>query len=112
MPYFALLDSRSIAIPALESSRGASMNETVPILLGATSGLFVGASTARYRFWLWLAASVLLGLLATVITGEWKVSWAFLLIDIPLVAFASAAVFVVARSARLRWDAEHRYVGK
>jgi len=39
--------------------------------------------------------------LATVVSGEYLISWSFLLIDIPLVAVSSAAGLFVTH--RLRW---------
>jgi hypothetical protein len=43
-----------------------------------------------------------LGTLATIISGEYKIGWEFLLIDIPLVALSSAAAFATARTIRRR----------
>jgi hypothetical protein len=41
------------------------------------------------------------GVLATVLSGEYLISWSFLLIDIPLVAVSAAASLYVTH--RLRW---------
>jgi hypothetical protein len=41
------------------------------------------------------------GVLATVVSGEYLISWSFLLIDIPLVAVSAAAGLFVTH--RLRW---------
>jgi hypothetical protein len=41
------------------------------------------------------------GVLATVVSGEYLISWSFLLIGIPLVAVSAAAGLFVAD--RLRW---------
>ena len=48
--------------------------------------LVLGSLTARRRVLVGLALSVVAGMVATVVSGEWRISWAFLLIDIPLVA--------------------------
>jgi hypothetical protein len=37
-----------------------------------------------------------------VLSGEWRVSWAFLLIDIPLVAACAAIGFLASRAVVLR----------
>jgi hypothetical protein len=49
-----------------------------------------------------LAFSVVAGVLATVVSGEWRVSWAFLLIDIPLVAVSAVAGDLLSRRVVLR----------
>lgn len=76
------------------------MTEIVPVVLGACSGLLIGRITARYGWWPWLFVAVGLGFAATVLTGEWRLTWAYLLIDIPLVAVSSVAVFT---ATRYRW---------
>lgn len=78
------------------------MAEIVPIVLGLVSGLIVGASTVHYPVLRWLLASLLLGVAATVLTGEWRLSWAYIAVDVPLVAFASAVGFALARKTRQR----------
>jgi hypothetical protein len=47
-----------------------------------------------------LVASILLGTAATIVSGEYKVSWGFLLIDIPLVALSSLAGLTTVRIIR------------
>jgi hypothetical protein len=42
-----------------------------------------------------------LGLLATVISGEYKIAWEFLLVDIPLVAASAWVGYLVARHFRI-----------
>lgn len=77
-------------------------NEIFPVAAGLIAGLVLGTVTARRRPWVWALLSVVLGLAATVLSGEFKTTWAFLLIDIPLVGAASAASFLVSRMVRLR----------
>lgn len=77
-------------------------NEIFPVVSGLVAGLVLGTVTARHRPWVWALLSVVLGLLATVLSGEFKTTWAFLLIDIPLVGAASAASFLGSRAVRLR----------
>jgi hypothetical protein len=78
------------------------MNEVVPVALGVVIGAMVGLLTARYKPWLWVTVSIIIGCLATVLTGEWRISWAFLLIDIPLIGLFSALGFLVVRQLRQR----------
>ena len=73
-------------------------NEFFPVIAGLLIGLIMGGVTARKRPWAWLALSVLFGLAATVLSGEYQVSWEYLLVDIPLVAGASAVAFAVSRA--------------
>jgi hypothetical protein len=78
------------------------MQELIPLL----SGLAVGVALGSLRPGLWLplgaCSAVGLGTLATVATGEFEVSWGFLLVDIPLVALASVCGFAIARRVRHR----------
>ncbi len=72
------------------------MNE--PELLPIASGLFVGCVLGLVRPGLrvpvGIALAILFGVMATVASGEFLESWAFLLIDIPLVAIAAVIGFV------------------
>jgi hypothetical protein len=45
--------------------------------------------------------AIILGSLATIISGEFRIGWEFLLIDIPLVALTAAATASVVSRARL-----------
>jgi hypothetical protein len=50
--------------------------------------------------------AIALGVMATVVTGEAAVSWAFVLIDVPMVAVAASVGFLVARGLeRVGWKA-------
>ena len=77
-------------------------NEFLPLISGVIAGLLLGGVTARRRPMVWALLSVGLGLLATVATGEFKATWAYLLVDIPLVGAASSATFLAARHVRRR----------
>jgi hypothetical protein len=46
-----------------------------------------------------LLLSVLLGVAATMLSGEFRIGWEYLLIDIPLVAVSAAAIYWVTRGA-------------
>jgi hypothetical protein len=63
-------------------------NEIVPVILG----LALGCALGRMRSWrVALVLATMLGVLATIITGEFRLSWGFVLLDVPLVAAAAAA---------------------
>lgn len=73
------------------------MSEIIPVLHGCGVGVLCSSLNSRRWLSFWLGLSVLFGAAATVVTGEWKVGWEFLLIDIPLVA-ASSFAFIVLRN--------------
>ena len=68
------------------------MGELLPIALGAAIGLLFGALGPRRRWVVCGIAAVAAGFVATVVSGEFRLSWAFLLIDIPLVVTAALIV--------------------
>ena len=78
------------------------MTELFPIVAGLLCGLVLGSLTARRLVLVGLAFSVVAGVLATVVSGEWRISWAFLLIDIPLVAVSAVVGDLLSRSVVLR----------
>ncbi|MEU7855244.1 hypothetical protein [Nonomuraea sp. NPDC049141] len=86
------------------------MNELVPVAFGLASGLLLGVLTARRRTVVWIVTSVVLGATATFLTGEWRVSWAFLLIDIPIVAGTAVLAYVAARRLTIRWLTAHNRI--
>ncbi len=76
------------------------MTELLPIVSGLVAGLVLGLARPRVRLPLGVAAALGLGLLATVVSGEFRVSWGFLLLDVPLVALSSATGLVLATRLR------------
>jgi high-affinity Fe2+/Pb2+ permease len=60
------------------------------------------------RLWVGVLLSVVLGALATFLSGESEISWAFLLIDIPLVAVSSMFSLAVVKRLRTRPAGETR----
>ena len=79
------------------------MNELFPVLYGMCVGFACSfIASPRRRRASWLGLSALFGVAATVLTGEWKLGWEFLLIDIPLVAGSSYAVILLAAWIRRR----------
>jgi hypothetical protein len=78
------------------------MNELFPLLSGLLVGSLLTLIRPQMRLAVGVITSVVLGTTATVVSGEYKIGWEFLLIDIPLVAIASAAGFATARAIRRR----------
>jgi hypothetical protein len=79
-------------------------NELFPIVSGLILGAALTLVRPRLRPAVGGAAVVLLGWLATVISGEYKIGWEFLFVDIPLVAICAAASFVTVRAAHRRFS--------
>lgn len=73
------------------------MQELIPLFLGLILGVGLGTLRPGIRLPVGAALSVAAGVLATVVTGEFEATWAYLLIDIPLVAGAAALGLMAAR---------------
>ena len=73
------------------------MQELFPILFGLILGAGLGFVRPSMRLPVGAALAIVLGVLATVITGEFKSSWGYLLIDIPLVGLAAIAGLLAGR---------------
>jgi hypothetical protein len=83
------------------------VQELVPLFSGFAAGVALGALRPSLRLPVGAALAVVLGVLATIVTGEFKTSWEFVLIDIPLVALATMFGLAVARQGarhKLRSD--------
>lgn len=78
------------------------MEEILPVASGIFLGALIGLLRPSLRFPMGALLIVAFGLLATVASGEYLISWSFLLIDIPLVAVSAAASLYVTH--RLRWS--------
>ena len=77
------------------------MHEVFPIVAGALTGLAVlRIESIRLRAFVLIVMSILLGVVATIISGEALISWAFVLIDIPLVLCSA----LVAIGVVLAWQ--------
>jgi hypothetical protein len=76
------------------------MQELFPLACGLLLGVGLGVVRPTLRLPVGAALAIVLGLLATVITGEFKTSWAYLLFDIPLVGFAAFLGFLSGRRVR------------
>jgi hypothetical protein len=78
------------------------MHERFPVVSGAVRGIVVAAIRPSLRLWVGVLLSGLLGLTATVVSGEFRTGWEYLSVDITLVAASAAVSFVLARAAVLR----------
>jgi hypothetical protein len=78
------------------------VSELFPIATGLVLGSTLALIRPRIRLAVGVAGSVVLGTLATIVSGEYAIGWEFLLIDIPLVAVCSAAGLASARALRRR----------
>jgi len=77
------------------------VEELLPVASGLVIGLILGLLRPSLRMPVGLISIIAFGVLATVVSGEYLISWSFLLIDIPLVAVSAAACLFVTH--RLRW---------
>jgi hydrogenase/urease accessory protein HupE len=73
------------------------MTEIFPFASGVLVGVLVAL---RPRIPVAVAAllAVILGTLATIVSGEFRLSWAYLYFDIPFVALTAVGTTVLARS--------------
>ncbi|HEY7487638.1 MAG TPA: hypothetical protein VH912_24505 [Streptosporangiaceae bacterium] len=78
------------------------LNELFPIVSGVLLGLLIGTIRPSLRLWVGVPLATILGVLATVVSGEFRIGWEFLLIDIPLVAASAIATILVGRLIRHR----------
>lgn len=76
------------------------MHELFPITAGLLLGSLLQFLRPSLRLPVGLAAAVAIGVTATVISGEYKIGWEFLAIDIPGAAIAMAAGFVATKRVR------------
>ena len=77
------------------------VEELLPVASGLVIGLILGLLRPALRVPIGVVLIIAFGVIATVVSGEYLISWSFLLIDIPLVAVSSAAGLIVMH--RLRW---------
>lgn len=78
------------------------MSELFPVLSGVVIGVALGAIAPNLRVPIALALALVIGFVATVISGEYSLTWGYLLVDIPLVGVSTATSYLVARAIRLR----------
>jgi hypothetical protein len=77
------------------------MDELVPVILGIILGVLIGRSTTGItRIALSIAAVLVSGATATVLSGEYVQSWIYLLLDLGEAALGLALGFVIAHRFR------------
>jgi hypothetical protein len=87
-------------VGAFNKPRRCLMNEVFPIVSGLIIGLLVGLLRPSLRLGVAVLLSVAFGVVATVVSGEFRISWGYLLVDIPLVAGSAGLSFLLTRAAR------------
>lgn len=71
------------------------MNEVFPVVAGLLLGFAAfRIESIRLRAIVVAVVSVLLGVVATIISGESLISWAFVLIDVPLVLACAVGALI------------------
>ena len=84
------------------------MHEVFPVVAGAMVGLLtMRIMNIRLRTLAFVVLSVIFGVAATTLSGEFAIGWEFLLIDIPLVMATAVATVAIATRAP-RWVAARR----
>jgi xanthosine utilization system XapX-like protein len=76
------------------------VEELLPVASGLLIGLILGLLRSSLRVPVGFVLIIAFGVLATVVSGEYLISWSFLLIDIPLVAVSAAASLFVTHRLR------------
>lgn len=79
------------------------MEELFPVLAGVLVGLILGLVQPSMRLRIGIPLAILLGVTATVISGEFRIGWEYLLIDIPLVALAATGTLIATRKLTATW---------
>ena len=68
--------------------------DLLPASIGFVLGALLTRVGSRYRWWIGIALVLVLAASATVLSGEFLLSWGFLLVDIPLVGIATGLGFI------------------
>jgi hypothetical protein len=83
------------------------MNELLPIAGGLLLGTIIARVRPSWRLPLAVFGVIVIGFAATVLSGEFRISWGFLAIDIPGTGVAAACGYVLARRLRTRRAVRH-----
>lgn len=73
------------------------MEELVPLSFGFLLGILLGLVRPSLRLPAGAVLVIMLGVSATVVTGEAQLTWAFVLIDIPIVAVSAVLGLLAGR---------------
>ena len=79
--------------------------EYLPILFGAAIGFTWTAFRSRFRLWTLVLAVALAGISCTLLTGEWRINWAFAALDTLSVLCATALTLALVGVKKLRQPA-------
>jgi ABC-type antimicrobial peptide transport system permease subunit len=79
------------------------MQELIPVGCGLLLGAALGYIRPSMQLPIGAALAIVLGVCATVVTGEFKLSWDYVLVDIPLVALATFLSLVTVRRVAPAW---------
>jgi hypothetical protein len=83
-------------------------NELFPVVSGLLIGLLVAVLRPKLRARVGVVLAAVFGVLATIVSGEFRIGWEYLLIDIPLVSVSAAAAVIAVRAFQRRrrnWSA-------
>jgi hypothetical protein len=62
--------------------------------MGFALGALLTRLRSRFRWWIGIGLALILAVSATLLSGEFLLSWGFLLVDIPLVSVATGLGFI------------------
>jgi hypothetical protein len=79
------------------------MQELIPVGCGLLLGAALGYIRPSMRPAVGAALAIVLGVCATMVTGEFALTWGYVLVDIPLVALATVLALVSARRIAPAW---------
>jgi hypothetical protein len=79
------------------------MQELIPVGCGLLLGAALGYIRPSMRLAVGAALAIVLGVCATLVTGEFALTWGYVLVDIPLVALATVLALVSARRIAPAW---------
>ncbi|HWT06388.1 MAG TPA: hypothetical protein VN224_11570 [Xanthomonadales bacterium] len=75
--------------------------ELVPAASGLLLGVVMGFVRPAHRLRVAVLAALVLGAVATIASGEFRISWGFLAIDATIVAMSAALGFALGRATTL-----------
>jgi hypothetical protein len=81
------------------------MRELFPVASGVLLGFLVGVIRPSLRLPVAFGLTILLGVAATVLSGEYRISWEFLVIDVPMVGICATVTLLAGRAVGRRSSA-------
>lgn len=83
------------------------MNELLPILGGVLAGMFAGLVPCRARMPAATLLASVVAVVATVVSGEYRISWSYVLIDAALAIVAALGMTLVPGVMRFRSSSDN-----